>query len=246
LLSCLIVQGCITFVCVARIENVIVILNPTPPLNKSTPIFTGFGRGIIPAPRRFEIFGVELIKTSWAIGIILVLCISALVIKLVVDKRIKENAVALMLIGFTIISILGAMRLRIVTADASYMFGDRYYRFLVPAFLGALLLAFDLWKRKPVWPATLAFSCLVVGHLTMTGLVSSHTWIKVLPSIESYFAKWDDALLEYDPAQDTELANRYGTLNGRCRNNYCDHAIAYLREEELSTFRTADSPGKRD
>jgi len=107
-------------------------------------------------------------------------------------------------------------------------------------------LSYDLWKLRRRRLATLAFSGIVLIHFLMTGLVSLHTWDKVLPSNQKYFAKWDAAILEYEPAGDGKVNLLYSKVNPRCLNSYCDRVIDYMRSEGLSTFRTTAPPGKRN
>lgn len=206
-------------------------------------LFTGIGRGTISAHKNVVFKGIIIRDLSQYIGFALFLTSVALSFWALLKRRLLENAVPLLLIGFTVISLIGAIRLRIVTADVEYIFGDRYYRFLVPFFLGTMLLAYDTWSQRPTRVGTVLFSGIALSHVVLMVFITSYTWTKITPSIHNYFERWDTALLEYGIDGNIE----YEAQNRRCRNNYCADAIDYLRAEEFSTFRTSNPPpGKRD
>lgn len=205
-------------------------------------IFTGLGRGVISSPNGVKLLGINVRDLTAPLGMIIALSGTGLALFALYKKRLRRNAVPLLLMGFTLISIIGAIRLRISVVDSGYMFGDRYYRFLVPFFLGTVLLAYDAWRNRPAKIFTAAFFTGAVLYVTFGLLIANFNWTKVKPSIDSHFASWDETLINYAETGDQTYAEK----NRRCRNDYCKDSIAYLKARELSTFRDSESPGERD
>lgn len=201
-------------------------------------IFNGIGRGAYVAARGTTVFGLEPREPTFLIGIVVIGLSLVFLALAILRRRLRENTFAILLLGFTAVSLIGVIRLRIEVTDGSIVYAGRYYRFLFPYMIGTALLAFDAWQTRLMAPSglrtamTAIFGLLVTAHLSMTLLSSIHVWTHSTGSLDKYFASWDAALLE-SAMTGSDL---YDETNRRCRNDYCDAAIDYLQEHGLASL----------
>ena len=196
-------------------------------------LFTGLGRGVFPFDKSVPIAGLNLRDWTPFMGSAIFAIATGLTLVTFLRGRFKQNTLAFLLLGFSLVGILGVMKLRLMMGSQTYIYGHRYYRFLLVFLLGTFLLAHDVWRGRPMRWLTVVASGGVVLHVLLTGIITMETWDHGVPAIKKHFGRWDAAIVEYVATGD----KRYEELNRRCGKGFCETSIQYLADNELSVFR---------
>lgn len=154
-------------------------------------------------------------------------------------RRVYEiSSIPMLMIAFTVATLLGVMMSRLPTFGPDVAQAARYLRLFQFGLVGALWINLVVFVRMfngsglAHRAAKVGFSCLVAVFISSFFVHSVFLW-KYQGSIVKNRQNALEALRTYAIDPDFDI----GSVEGRCKNDFCKTSVLFLKENDLSIFR---------